>query len=277
MKKLLTSLLALMLTFVTAFTFASCGDTEGGNADDGIVDVRTKTITVGYTDYAPMNYTDDKGTLVGFDTELALMVFNSLGYEVRFKLIEWGNKYSELNSGTIDCIWNGFTANAEDEGTPRSEIVDFTYYYMQNAQCIIRKNGTTNVNSLDELEGKSVSFEAGSAGQSYVEGITANILQKPVTSQMDAVKEVNMGTSDYAVVDILLAESLAGQNDYADIVINEGIEIPVEYYAVGFKKGSELTQKVNAMFEAYAKIGYLNELAEKYGLETKVLTDFDAE
>lgn len=276
MKKLLTTLMALMLMLVSAFTFASCSE-GSANQDDGIVDVRTKTITVGYTDYAPMNYTDDKGTLVGFDTELALMVFNSLGYEVRFKLIEWGNKYSELNGGTIDCIWNGFTANASDDGTPRSELVDFSYYYMQNAQCIIRKSSTANIDNLDAFEGTSVSYEAGSAGQSYVEAsVTANINAKPAISQMDAVKEVNMGTAQYAVVDILLAESLVGNGDYADLVINEGIEIPVEYYAIGFKKGSELTAKVNAILEAYAKIGYLTELATKYGLETKVLTNFNA-
>ena len=275
MKKLLTTLMAIMLTLVTAFTFTACSDTSSNN--DGIVNVRTKTVTVGYTDYAPMNYTDDNGTLVGFDTELALMVFNALGYEVRFKLIEWGQKYNELNGGTIDCIWNGFTANSSDDGTPRSELVDFSYYYMQNAQCIIRKSTTANVDNLDNFATTSVAYEAGSAGQSYVEdSITAEIYKKPVSSQMDAVQAVNTGTADYAVIDILLAESLAGKGDYADIVINTGIEIPVEYYAIGFKTGSELTAKVNTMLEAYAKIGYLTDLAKKYGLETKVLTNFNA-
>ena len=70
---------------------------------------------------------------------------------------------------------------------------------------------------------------------------------------------------------ILLAQSLAGQGDYADLVINTGIEIGAEYYAIGFKKGSGLTAKVNVILEALGKVGYTTELATKYGLETSLL------
>lgn len=277
MKKLLVSLMAMILAMLTAFTFTACGETdassngsENGQSSDG-----KKYVMIGYTDYAPMNYTDENNELVGFDTELAKKVFTELGYEVGFKLIEWGNKYQELNGGTIDCIWNGFTANAEDEGTPRDQLVDFTYYYMQNAQCIVKRASAENITSVEGFVGKSVAFEAGSAGQSYVDGLEVNTYKKSVISQMDAIREVNSGTADYAVVDILLAESLVGNNDYAGISINEGIDIGVEYYAVGFKKGSDLTAKVNELFVKYAEDGYLMQLAEKYKLETKLLTNFN--
>ena len=90
-------------------------------------------VVVGYTVYKPMNYMDESGKLVGFDTELAEAVFEKLGYTVTFKEINWDNKYMELNGGTVDCLWNGFTANTADEdGVARSEKVDFSYNYMLN-------------------------------------------------------------------------------------------------------------------------------------------------
>ena len=268
MKKFIKILVASILAVSTLFCFTACNKTE-------YVNTRTKTITVGYTDYAPMNYEEDN-VLKGFDTELAIQVFNALGYEVRFKLIDWGNKYQELESNTIQCVWNGFTANcADDDGIQRSDKVSFSYNYMTNAQCIIRKNNTAELSANTEFSGKSVAYESSSAGDSYVNGIkNVNINKKPCTSQMDAIREVNSGTAQYAVVDLLLAKSIIGKNDFADIVINESIVIDAEYYAIGFKKGSELTAKVNIILEAFAKTGYLAELAEKYGLSNQIITDF---
>lgn len=265
MKKLLTLVLALMLGATCLFTATACG-----KSDD------KPTVTIGYTDYAPMNYEED-GELVGFDTELAKKVFGDLGYNVRFKLIEWSNKYTELDSGIIDCVWNGFTANvADDDGVQRADKVDFSYNYMQNAQCIISKSGA-EISSVAELDGKSVAFEAGSAGESYVDGLTGNINKKPVVSQMDAVREVNAGTAQYAVVDILLAQSLAGQGNYSTIVINDDIQIDVEYYAIAFKKGSDLTAKVNQKLVELAGNGYISTLAQKYGLSTQVIIDYSSQ
>ena len=95
MKKLIALLLAIMLM---AVCFAGCA---AAGAD--------KTVVVGYTIYAPMNYMDENGKLIGFDTELAEAVFKNLGYKVIFQEIDWKAKYTDLNAGTIDCIWNGFT------------------------------------------------------------------------------------------------------------------------------------------------------------------------
>jgi polar amino acid transport system substrate-binding protein len=267
MKKLAT----LLITAVVALT--ACLGLTACNKGTGVIDVTTKTITVGYTDYAPMNYTE-KGVLKGFDTELAVTVFTALGYDVKFKLIDWNNKYMELDGGTIDCIWNGFTANSADsDGVLRSEKVDFSTYYMQNAQCIVRKSSTAELTAWAGFAGKSVAYETSSAADSLIAGEleAIEVNKKGKTSQMDAIKDVNSGVTDYAVVDILLAQSLAGQGDYADLVINTGIEIGAEYYAIGFKKGSELTAKVNVILEALGKVGYTTELATKYGLENSLL------
>lgn len=267
MKKLLTLTLTVLMALTAIFGLTACNKDDAGQK---VANIRPNTITVGYTDYAPMNFKDDKGTLVGFDTELALMVFNALGYEVKFKLIDWSNKYLELDGGTIDCIWNGFTYNvADSDGVQRSDKVDFTVAYMQNAQCIVRKASASNITSWADFEGKSVAYETGSAADSLVESnITVNANKKGKSSQMDAIREVNSGVTDFAIVDILLAQSLVGQNDYKNIALNEGIEIAAEYYAVGFKKGSELTQKVNFMFTVFHELGMTQKLAEEYNLAT---------
>ena len=260
------------ITKMIATTVAAIACMSGFAACD-----KKETITIGYTDYEPMNYKNESGELVGFDTELAEKVFKDLGYEVRFKLIEWGNKYSELNSGTIDCVWNGFTANCADadDGIQRADKVDFSYYYMTNAQCVLRAATATELTSTAGFEGMSVAYESGSAGDTYVNGVKdVNVNKKAVGSQMDAIREVKSGTAQYAVVDLLLAKSIAGQGDFANVVINEGIVIDAEYYAVGFKKGSDLTVKVNEKFVEYAASGYLAELAAKYGLSNQVITDY---
>ena len=259
MKKFVAKAVGCILAAVSVFSLASCNK---------------QTITVGYTDYAPMNYTDENGELVGFDTELAKEIFADLGYEVRFKLIEWTNKYTEVDSGTIDCIWNGFTANcADDDGIQRADKVDFSYYYMTNAQCILRLDSTADVDDKADFAGSAVAYEDGSAAEGFVADITGANL-KPVTSQMDAVREVKAGTAQYAVVDLLLAKSVAGKGDFATLTINQGIEIAAEYYAIGFKKGSELTAKVNEKLVEYAEEGKLATLAEKYGLSNQVITDY---
>ena len=260
MKKF-AAIIASVLAGVFCFGFSACGE--------------KKTVTVGYTDYEPMNYTNENGELVGFDTELAEKVFGELGYEVRFKLIDWNNKYMEVNSGTIDCIWNGFTANCADtDGIERSEKVDFSYYYMTNAQCVIRLSSADELTSATQFVGKSVAYESGSAGDSYVSAVEGDVNKKALGSQMDAVRAVSAGTAQYAVVDLLLAKSIAGKGDFASVAINEGIVIDAEYYAIGFKKGSELTAKVNEKLLAYAQDGSLATLAAKYNLSNQVITDY---
>lgn len=272
MKKLVILMVTLLMAITACFGLTACGDPESG-----IVDPRTKTITIGYTDYQPMNYTENN-VLVGFDTELAIMTFNALGYKVRFKVIEWSNKYIELNGGSIDCIWNGFTSNGEDDGVPRTENVDFSYNYMQNAQCIVRKNAPA-LSSVSQFQEKSIAFENGSGGESLADSYAKEATLRKIgcTTQMEAIQKVSTGSADYAIVDVLLAEAVISGGGYAGLSINTGIEIPIEYYAIGFKKGSDLTAKVNVMLEAFAKTGYLAELAEKYNLENSVITNFDSQ
>ena len=127
-------ILALILAGIMLFSFAACGGNTGNEtttlasgetAETPDNTEETKTVVVGYTIYEPMNYLDESGKLVGFDTELAEAVFTNLGYEVIFQEIEWSSKYTDLDSNTIDCVWNGFTANtADDDGVLPTSVAE---------------------------------------------------------------------------------------------------------------------------------------------------------
>ena len=273
-----------MVLLLVLACFAGCGeqnkpeddkkDDETTVADTTPTTVAPKTvIAVGYTIYDPMNYKDESGKLVGFDTELAEKVFTNLGYEVKFQEIEWSQKYTDLNSGTIDCVWNGFTCNsADDDGILRSEKVDFSYNYMENRQVIVVRKDS-GIASAEDLVGKAGAVEEGSAGESYAAAFEGAMI-KGFTYQTDCLFEVNAGTMDFAVLDAQLAKSYAGKGDYSNLMIVEELSSDVEYYAIGFKKGSELTALVNEQLEKLAADGTIAKLAEKYDVVNTTITDF---
>ena len=232
-----------------------------------------KTVVVGYTIYEPMNYYDADGNFVGYDTDLAKAVFGNLGYEVIFQEIDWSQKYTDLDSGAIDCVWNGFTCNtADDDGILRSEKVDFSYNYMENRQVVVAKADAAIATAAD-LNGKMIAVESGSAGETYAANFEGGYV-KGFLKQTECLFEVVSGTADVAILDAQLAKSYVGKGDYADLVIVEGLDSDVEYYAIGFKKGSELTANVNAQLAALGADGTIAALAEQYGVANTAITDF---
>lgn len=259
MKKIIAIILALVMTVGAVFTMSSCA------SDDVLV--------CGVTIFEKMNEKDANGNWTGFESEFAMEVGKIIGMEVKFQEIDWGQKYNELNSGAIDCIWNGFTANSSDKDpsgneVKRSDLVDFSYGYMLNEQCIVvKKDNVANFTSEESLKGKTACVEGGSAGESYAKKATDEDNVLTATSQLKAFPEVKSGAVDFIVVDILLAKNICGEGDYADLVIAEDIKLTSEIYAVGFKKGSALTAKVNAAIKELDENGKLMELAKKYGFE----------
>lgn len=275
MKKFLTLLVTAVLALTMVFGLTGCKDNKE-------VDVTPGEVVVGYTVYSPMNYTDDEGVFTGFDTELAKRVFNALGYKVRFKEIDWANKYLELNNNTVTCVWNGFTCNSTDKNdagdvVSRAELCDFTDRYMENGQVLICKSAKA-ITNLSALANNSVAYETNSAADSLINGKDSvfngiNINKSALPYQKDAAEQVRNGSKDYAVIDLILAKDLIKNNSaYSDVVICD-IDLGLEYYAIGFKKGSKLTEKVNIMLEAFAKTGYLSELAIKYNLQEALFLD----
>ena len=255
MKKFLSLMLSILMIMSVVFSFAAC------SKDDN-------TLTCGVTIFENMNEKDENGNWTGFESEFAMEVGKLIGMDVEFQEIDWGQKYNELNSGAIDCIWNGFTANSSDDGVKRSELVDFSYGYMLNQQCIVvKKDAVDSYKSAADLKGKKACVEAGSAGASYAETVTDKDKIFSATAQINTFTEVKSGAVDFAVVDVLLAQNICGKGDYADLTIVDAIELESEIYAVGFKKGSELTAKVNEAIKTLDENGKLMELAKKYGFE----------
>lgn len=282
MKKTLSVILAVLMALACVCVLASCGgnteETTAATEDTTAAAEETtvdpaNSLVVGYTIYEPMNYLDENQELVGFDTELAKAVFEKLGYAVIFQEIEWSSKYTDLDSGTIDCIWNGFTANtADDDGVLRAEKVDFSYNYMENQQVVVVK-ADAGIAAAEDLSGKFGAAESGSAGETYAQSFEGTTV-KGFIKQTECLTEVMSGTADFAVVDAQLAKAYVGEGDYADLAVVEDLSSDVEFYAIGFKKGSDLTAKVNEQLEALAADGTIAALAEKYGVSNTVITDF---
>jgi polar amino acid transport system substrate-binding protein len=148
---------------------------------------------------------------------------------------------------------------------------------MNNEQCVVVKAANKDaLNTKEALAGKKVSAEDGSAGEGVAKGLigeSGNYVG--VTAQMNTLTELKSGNVDFVVIDKTMAKSIIGQGDYADLAIAEGIEIEAEQYAIGFKKGSDLTAKVNAAIKELGADGTLAALAEKYNLSNYVITEFD--
>ena len=256
-------IIALLMVVAMLFCFAGCG----------AKDVAKETVIVGYTEYAPMNYFDENNNLVGFDTELATAVFEDLGYEVVFQKIEWENKYTDLNSGAIDCVWNGFTCNTkDDDGVARADKVDFSYNYMENRQVIVVKKDS-GIATVEDLKGKTAAVENGSVGADYA-ATFEDVTIKGCTKQTDCLMEVNALTADFAVLDAQLAKTYCGSGNYADLMIVEDLSSEVEYYAIGFKKDSEFTAKVNDELVKLAADGTIKAIAEKYEVINTTILDY---
>ncbi len=271
MKKILALALALLMMATCVISFASCGKVKDWKKIE-----KEGKFVVGMTIYAPMNYydangdlvQDDDGEFVGFDTELAKMVAEKLGVQVEFKEINWDNKYLELNSGAIDCIWNGFTSNSKDsDGIERSDKVDFTYAYLDNAQCVIvRSDKLASITSVDSLRGLKAAVETGSAGETYAKSVTDASKVSGKNSQMETLTELASGAVDFIVVDVLLADKIVGQGDYANLAKVTSISIDTEVYSIGCRKGSDLDEKFNDAIVELLNEGKLEALAEKYGV-----------
>ncbi len=253
MKKIISLTLAIIMMLGCVAMFASCGKEK---------------LVCGVTIFENMNEKDANGNWTGFESEFAMAVGEILGMEVEFQEIVWEQKYNELNSGAIDCIWNGFTANSSDNGVARSELVDFSYGYMLNQQCIVVKASELAAYTDEAaLAGKKACVEGGSAGEAYAKSVTEEANVVKTTAQINAFTEVKSGAVQFAVVDIVLAQNICGKGDYTDLAIVETIELESEIYAIGFRKGSDLTEKVNAAIKELEENGTLEALAKKYGFE----------
>lgn len=226
------------------------------------------TVKVGYTIINPLNYTDDSGELVGFETEFATAVFDKLGLTPEFQEIDWDSKEVELNSKNIDCIWNGLTITPE-----RQEAMSLTNPYLENRQVLVVRADDVDKYTAS-LEGANVIAEAGSAGEELATSDDAAFTGAAFTavqSQATALVEVSSGTSDVAVIDYVMAGGSVGEGTSFENLAIIDLDFESEEYGVAFRTGSDVTEKVNTVMQELAADGTLQTIAEKYGLEDLLL------
>lgn len=262
MKKIIALLLALVMC---AFAFAACAKDEA-NDDTAKTDseeiIDNGKLIIGITEYKPMNYYDESGKLIGFDTEFAEAVCEKLGIDADFQVIDWETKETTLKSKDIDCIWNGLTVTEE-----RRANMDFTQSYLVNRQCVvISKDDAATYTSTESLSTAMLSAEGGSAGETAIQD-DANLSKATYTAADDqtaAMLALISGNVDAAIVDYTLARAAVGNGSYENYMIAEDIELENENYAIGFRLGSDMTAKVNAIIDDMVKDGSLAKIAEKY-------------
>ena len=232
--------LALFLTMVMgASVLAGCGGSDSA-----------KTFTVGFdAEYPPYGYRTESGDYAGFDLDLAAEVCERNGWELVKQPIDWDAKDMELNSGAIDCIWNGFTMTGrEDEYTFSKPYVDNSIVYVVRAD--------SDIQTEADLAGKHVITQAGSSALSALQD----------ESKADVVNSfayLEAGTNDAIAVDIGVAQYQLTTKADKFRMLEEPLS--TEQYAIGFKKGNEeLRDQVQATLDEMAEDGTLAEIAAKY-------------
>ena len=265
-------MVSLALALILCLSLAACGgqnnaagsdaggtdSTAGGEQSSGggqaaeesdVAYIQDKgTLVVGITEFAPMDYQDENGEWIGFDADMARKVAEALGLEGR----------------TVDCLWNGMTITDEITGGASA-----TNPYATNAQVVVLKSDIAGdyqtVESLAEL---NFAVEAGSAGEAAAQ--EAGLTCVSVSDQATALMEVNSGTSDACIVDLLMAGAMIGEGtSYPDLTYT--VRLTEEDYGVGCRKGSDLTDFINEQLKVLYDDGTIAALAEQYGISDNIV------
>lgn len=270
MKKIISVMLAIVMV-LTAFVGCNQKTSEGDNSSGSTSAISDSEyvknngkLVVGITDFAPMDYKDSNGKWIGFDADLATAFAENLGVEVEFVEINWDNKVMELDGKKIDCLWNGMTLTDEVKSSMSTSNA-----YFNNAQVVIvKKDVADKYQNAEACKKLSFAVEAGSAGK---EQAVANAFgYTEVVDQATALSEVKSGTSDAAIIDFLMAISMTGEGTgYSDLTYTA--KLNSEEYGVGFRKGSDLTEKLNEFFKTAYADGTMKTIAEKYGIAEQLI------
>ena len=235
--------------------------TEKAAEAEGETKAEGGTLIVGFDqDFPPMGFMGDDGEYTGFDLELAQEAAKRLGLEYKPQPIAWDAKDMELESGNIDCIWNGFTMTGREDGYTWSEP------YMENSQVFVVA-GDSGIKSQADLAGKVVECQVDSSAEAAlkeVPDLTATFAQLLTTADYNtAFMDLEQGAVDAIAMDVVVAGYQISQRN-ADFVILED-SLAAEEYAIGFKKGNtELKDKVQGALEEMAADGTLKTISEKW-------------
>ncbi len=257
------SLLALVMIF--SILVAGCGKKD---------DINTKkTFTIGLDpSFAPYGYKDSEtGELVGFDIDLAKEVAKRNGWEFKAQPIDWNSKDMEINSGTIDCIWNGFTING------REKLYTWTQAYVDSSQVIVIKKDS-GIKTLEDLKDKIIVTQEGSSAKAVLEDKEDEKIVALVKSFKEiqyvpmystAFLSLKAGSVDAVAGDIDIAQSYVKNNEEFKILEEH---LAVEQYGVGFKLGNTaLRDTVQKTLYEMMDDGTFLKIAEKWELQDKII------
>lgn len=256
MKKML---LILMLAGIAVSLLGAAGAKEQAG-DQSLQKVMDKGVFIlGLDDsFPPMGYRNENNEIVGFDIDLAKEVTKRMGVELKLQPIDWNAKEQELNTGNIDCIWNGFTITEE-----RKQVINFSDPYVNNAQVAVVKAGST-FKTLADLAGKKVGIQAGSSAADAVYGneAFAKSLKEvvEVKDNLTALMDLEIGGVDAVVLDLFVANDNIQRSGKDFVILEEALSS--EEYGVGFRKNDQaLRDEVQKQLLAMASDGTLAKIS----------------
>ena len=262
------SLLALLLAVCLCFALTACSkDKDEGTADGSdLAYVQDKgTLVVGITEFEPMDYQDADGNWIGFDADLATEFAKSLGVNVEFQIIDWDNKVFELDGKTIDVVWNGMTLTEDVLAA-----MECSQAYLINQQVVVvPADVADDYQTEDSLTELAFAVESGSAGAEVAQ--EKGFSYTEVADQATALLEVNSNTADAAIIDSLMAGAMIGEGtSYSDLTST--VALTSEEYGVGFRKGSDLAERLNQFLDEKYADDSIQTLAETYGVQEALVT-----
>lgn len=259
MKRLVTTILVIAAVFSL---LSACSSSS--SKDDG----KDKTLVIGIDDkFAPMGFRDENNKIVGFDIDLAKAAAKKMGRKVKFQPIDWTTKESELSSGRIDLIWNGYTITDE-----RKEKVLFTKPYLKNAQVVVTLNDS-KLTKLNDLEGKVVGLQTLSSAADALDANPIKDKVKTVTEFSDnvlALNDLKSGRLDAVVIDEIVINYYMTKEKETFKVLDESLA--PEEYGIGVKKGNEeLLKNLQKALDDMNADGTSADISKKWFGEDKVL------
>jgi polar amino acid transport system substrate-binding protein len=261
MKKIGIVILTVMLAAAAAFAGGKSDEAAGG--DNSLQSIMNKKkLVLGLDDsFPPMGYRNENNEIVGYDIDLAKEVTRRMGIELVPQPIDWNAKEQELNTGEIDCIWNGFTIIEE-----RKQNVLYTPPYLKNAQVIVVK-GNSPVQTLMDLAGKTVGTQAGSSSVDAIEDAPAfKSSLKDVIEYKDfltALMDLDVGGTDAVVIDLVVANDNINRSGKDFRILKE--TLGEEEFGIGFRKNDKaLADKVWETLLEMAKDGTVAKIATEW-------------
>ena len=262
--------IAIALICLTVFSAAFAGGKKEAKVDNSLEELKARgEFVLGLDDsFPPLGFRDDNNNIVGYDIDLASEVCKRLGVTLRCQPIDWAAKEQELNTGNIDCIWNGFTMTPE-----RKEALSFTEAYLDNAQVVIVR-GDSGYKTLADLAGKTVGLQAGSSAADALYASTFSGTIKDVVEfkdNMTALMDLEIGGVDAVVMDMVVGNYNIKTSRKNFVVLNENLS--TEEYGIGFRKSDvKLRDEVQKILEEMAADGTVATISEKwFGTDISVI------